>query len=89
MSNRRDHDYPDDTNDTDTVIPYDDSFSEEDFIAELIAEGYSKDEARRMAGDYDPEDYYGSDDSGERDIPDMPDMGEFDADDILDEEDYG
>jgi hypothetical protein len=42
-----------------------------------------------MAGDYDPEDYYGSDDSGERDIPDMPDMGEFDADDILDEEDYG
>ena len=84
MSNRRDHDYPDDTNDTDTVIPYDDSFSEEEFVAELMAEGYSEDEARRMAGEYDPEDYYGSDDSVERDIPDMD---EFDADDILDEED--
>ncbi len=84
MSNRRDHDYPDDTNDTDTVIPYDDSFSEEEFVAELMAEGYSEDEARRMAGEYDPEDYYGSDDSVDRDIPDM---GEFDADDILDEED--
>ena len=84
MSIRRDHDYPDDTNDTDTILPYDDTFNEEEFVAELMAEGYSEDEARRMAGEYDPEDYYGSDDSVDRDIPDMD---EFDADDILDEED--
>lgn len=84
MSNRYDHDYPDDTNDTDTILPYDDTFSVEEFVAELMAEGYSEDEARRMAGEYDPEDYYGSDEGIERDIPDVE---EFDTNDFVDEED--
>lgn len=40
--------------------PYDDTTDEmtrEEAIAELMAEGYSRDEATRMIGDYDAEEY--------------------------------
>jgi hypothetical protein len=61
---------------------YDDSmFSEEidtDLVEELIAEGYSQEEALRMVGDYDPDEFdpetcYGID-SLERDVPDLEDF---------------
>ena len=71
-----------DTNDIDTdspfdLIPYDDTFNDEDFVAELIAEGYSEEEAKRMAGEYDADDdeyCFGDDD---RDIPDFVDEEDF------------
>jgi hypothetical protein len=69
-----------DTNDTDIdtdLIPYDDTFNDEDFVAELIAEGYSEEEAKRMAGEYDADDdeyCFGDDD---RDIPDFVDEEDF------------
>jgi hypothetical protein len=52
MSNPYDPNFADDTNDAD-LMPYDDTFSEEDYISELMAEGYSREEAKRMAGEYD------------------------------------
>lgn len=70
---------------------YDDSmFSEEldsDLVNELVAEGYSFEEALRMVGDYDPDEFdpetcYGIDDL-ERDVPDS-----LDADDFVDDEDF-
>lgn len=63
------------------IIPYDDAFDAEDFVEELMAEGYSREEAIRMAGDYDPEEYYEQDD-------DIPEMEDFDAEDFVDEEDF-
>ena len=74
-----------DTNDIDTdididtdLIPYDDTFNDEDFVAELIAEGYSEEEAKRMAGEYefDDEDEYCFGDN-DRDIPDFVDEEDF------------
>lgn len=70
-----------DTNDIDTdtdLIPYDDTFNDEDFVAELIAEGYSEEEAKRMAGEYefDEEDEYCFDDN-DRDTPDFVDEEDF------------
>lgn len=76
MSNAYDPNYESDTNDAD-LLPYDDTFDAEDFVEELMAEGYSEEEARRMAGDYDADEYYGFDDDNDRDIPDFVDDGDF------------
>lgn len=78
MTNPYDPDYTDDTNDSD-LMPYDDTFNEEDFVAELMQEGYSEEEARRMAGDYEYDDdtCYGADDL-DRDVPDFIDEEDFD-----------
>lgn len=59
------------------LMPYDDTFDAEDFVEELVAEGYSEEEARRMAGDYDADEYYGLDEDNDRDIPDFIDDGDF------------
>jgi hypothetical protein len=71
-----------DTNDIDTdspfdLIPYDDTFNDEDFVAELIAEGYSEEEAKRMAGEYDADDDEYCFGDGDRDIPDFVDEEDF------------
>ena len=71
-----------DTNDIDTdidtdLIPYDDTFNDEDFVAELIAEGYSVEEAKRMAGEYDADDDEYCFGDCDRDIPDFVDEEDF------------
>ena len=73
-----------DTNDIDIdtdspfdLIPYDDTFNDEDFVAELIAEGYSEEEAKRMAGEYDADDDEYCFGDGDRDIPDFVDEEDF------------
>ena len=76
MTNPYDSNYEDDTNDSD-LLPYDDAFDDEDLVAELLAEGYSEDEARRMVGDYNADEYYGFEDDSDRDIPDFIDDGDF------------
>lgn len=82
MSN---HDYSTPRGDdhiNDARLMYDSSWDEENYIKELMAEGYSEDEARRMAGDYDPEEFYPLDgeDWASDDLPD--------AEDFVDEEDF-
>jgi hypothetical protein len=77
MTNPYDPNTEDDTNDSDLLMPYDDTFNEEEFVAELMEEGYSEEEARRMAGDYDADEFYGFDDNGDRDVPDFVDGGDF------------
>lgn len=64
-------------------IPYDeaDLFDTEEMVAELVGDGYTEEEARRMVGDYDPDDYREHDD-------DIPEMEDFDAEDFVDEEDF-
>jgi hypothetical protein len=59
------------------LLPYDSSYDVEEFVAELMEEGYSEEEARRMAGDYDADEYYGLDEDNDRDIPDFIDDGDF------------
>jgi hypothetical protein len=78
--------YNSDPNEYDNdILSYAEGYSEEDFVAELMSEGYSEDEARRMAGDYDADDY----DGGETDLDrDVPDMADFDSEDFVDEEDF-
>ena len=80
MTNAYDPNFSDDTNDADLMLPYDDSFCEEDFVKELMEEGYSYEEAKRMAGEYDysdSEDEYGyGDDDLDRDVPDHADWNE-------------
>jgi hypothetical protein len=76
MTNPYDPNYEDDTNDSD-LMPYDDAFDDEDLVAELLAEGYSEDEARRMVGDYNADEFYGFEDDPDRDIPDFIDDGDF------------
>ncbi len=76
-----------DTNDIDTdspfdlntygIEPYDDTFNEEDFVAELMEEGYSEEEAKRMAGEYDADDDEYCFGDGDRDIPDFVDEEDF------------
>jgi len=53
--------------------------TDEEAIEELMAEGYSEAEARRMIGEYDADDDYTEHDD---DIPD------FDPNDFVDEEDF-
>ena len=76
MTNAYDPNYEDDTNDSD-LMPYDDAVDDEDLVAELLAEGYSEDEARRMVGDYNADEFYGFEDDSDRDIPDFIDDGDF------------
>jgi hypothetical protein len=76
MTNPYDPNYEDDTNDSD-LMPYDDAFDDEDLVAELLAEGYSEEEARRMVGDYNADEFYGFEDDSDRDIPDFIDDGDF------------
>jgi hypothetical protein len=76
MTNAYDPNYEDDTNDSD-LMPYDDANDDEDLVAELLAEGYSEDEARRMVGDYNADEFYGFEDDSDRDIPDFVDDGDF------------
>ena len=70
-------------NSFDNRIPYDeaDVFDVDEMMDELMAEGYTEEEALRMIGDYDPDDYREHDD-------DIPDMEDFDAEDFVDEEDF-
>lgn len=77
MTNAYDPNMEDDTNDSDLMLPYDDTFNEEDFVAELMGEGYSREEALRMAGDYDADEYGYGDDDLDRDVPDFVDGGDF------------
>jgi hypothetical protein len=76
MTTPYDPNYEDDTNDSD-LMPYDDANDDEDLVAELLAEGYSEDEARRMVGDYNADEFYGFEDDSDRDIPDFVDDGDF------------
>ena len=69
--------YNDDDAEYSDLMPYDDAFTDEDFVQELIDEGYSEDEARRMVGEYDANEYYGIDEDNDRDIPDFVDDGDF------------
>lgn len=64
-------------------IPYDDSdlFDTNDAIIDLMSEGYSREEATRMVGEYDPDEYYEHDD-------DIPEMEDFDASDFVDGADF-
>lgn len=72
---------------------YDESmFSEEidaDLVDELVAEGYSLEEALRMVGDYEPDEFdpetcYGIDDLDR----DLPDDDSFDSTEFVDDEDF-
>lgn len=72
---------------------YDESmFSEEidaDLVDELVAEGYSLEEALRMVGDYEPDEFdpetcYGMDDLDR----DLPDDDSFDSTEFVDDEDF-
>jgi hypothetical protein len=66
----------------DARLMYDSAWDEENYIKELMSEGYSEDEARRMAGDYDPDEF--SDiDGDDWETDDIPD-----ANDFVDEEDF-
>lgn len=71
--------------DNDLDLAYDSSIedlTDEEAIEELVAEGYSEAEARRMLGEYDAdEDFREHDD-------DIPEMGDFDARDLVDDEDF-
>lgn len=73
-------------------IPYDDSdlFDTNEAIVDLMSEGYSRDEATRMVGEYDPEDYEGTEVDLDRDVPEMEDFdaSDFDASDFVDGEDF-
>ena len=56
-------------------IPYDETFDSDEFVAELMEEGYTQEEAERMAGEYDPDAYFDQDD----DIPEIEDFPDFDS----------
>jgi len=56
--------------------------TDEEAIEELVAEGYSEEEARRMLGIYDSDDDYTEHDD------DIPDMGDIDPRDFIDDEDF-
>lgn len=75
--------YDNDNPEYENEIPYDsmiDDLTDEEAVAELMEEGYSEEEARRMLGEYDSDEtYYDHDD----DIPDMDDFR-----DLVDDEDF-
>ena len=65
--------------------PYDDTTDEmtrEEAIAELMAEGYSRDEAIRMIGDYEADEYEPTY------LSDFPDQWSDDVADFVDPEDF-
>jgi hypothetical protein len=71
--------------DNDLDLAYDssvDDLTDEEAIEELVAEGYSEAEARRMLGEYDADDEFREHDD------DIPEMGDFDARDLVDDEDF-
>jgi hypothetical protein len=71
--------------DIDLDLAYDSSIedlTDEEAIEELVAEGYSEAEARRMLGEYDADDEFREHDD------DIPEMGDFDARDLVDDEDF-
>ena len=74
-----------DPNDYDNELAYDssvDDLTDEEAIEELMEEGYTEAEARRMLGDYDADDtVYGHDD-------DIPEMDDIDPSDLVDDEDF-
>lgn len=75
MTNPNDN-YESEPNEYDAnTLSYDDSYDVEEMVAELMSEGYTEEEARRMAGEYDysdEEDEYGyGNDDLDRDIPDF------------------
>lgn len=76
MTNPYDPNMEDDTNDSD-LMPYDDTFNDEDFVAELMSEGYTREEAIRMAGEYDADEYAYGEDHLDRDVPDFVDEEDF------------
>jgi hypothetical protein len=55
--------------------------TDEEAIEELMDEGYTEAEARRMIGEYDVDDYTDHDD-------DIPEMSDFDPRDFIDDEDF-
>jgi len=66
-------------------LPYDDTTDEmtrEEAIAELMAEGYSRDEAIRMIGDYEADEYEPTY------LSDFPDQWSDDVADFVDPEDF-
>lgn len=56
-----------------------DDVTEEEAIAELVEDGYSEEEAKRMVGLYesDEDEYCYGDDDLDRDVPDFIDDGDF------------
>ncbi len=65
--------------------PYDDTTDEmtrDEAIAELMAEGYTRDEATRMIGDYDPDKYE------PKYLSDFPEDWSEDIADFVDPEDF-
>ena len=51
--------------------------TEAEAIAELVEEGYTEEEAKRMIGEYDADDDEYCFDDNDRDIPDFIDDGDF------------
>jgi hypothetical protein len=80
------------TNDNDNInydldldLAYDstvDDLTDEEAIEELVEEGYTEEEARRMLDLYEDENDYREHDD------DIPEMGDFDARDFVDDEDF-
>jgi hypothetical protein len=70
-----DSDYDNDDHAYDSCL---DDVTEAEAIAELVEDGYSEEEAKRMVGLYDSDDdyCYGEDDL-DRDVPDFIDDGDF------------
>lgn len=55
-----------------------DDITEEEAIAELVEEGYTEEEAKRMIGEYDAdEEFCYGDDDLDRDVPDYVDDEDF------------
>jgi hypothetical protein len=67
------------------INPYDDTTDEmtrEEAIRELMDEGYSRDEATRMIGDYNPDEYE------PKYLSDFPEEWAEDIADFIDPEDF-
>lgn len=73
-----DNDYDNDDFAYDSSV---DELTDEEAIAELVEEGYTEEEARRMMGDYDHDEYHEHDD-------DIPDTADIDPADLVDDEDF-
>lgn len=71
-----DNDYDNNDHGYDSCL---DDVTEEEAIAELVEDGYSEEEAKRMVGlyDSDEDEYCYGDDDLDRDVPDFIDDGDF------------
>ena len=74
-----DNDYDNTDEQYDSTV---EEISDEEAIAELVEEGYTEAEARRMIGEYDADDDFREHDD------DIPDMEDFDAQDFVDYDDF-